>query len=346
MTMRRAHSIVALAMIFGLSYSTAVAADADFFKDKTIRVIVAFSPGGGFDAYSRMLARHMPKHIPGNPVMIVQNMPGAGGLIATNYLYNKAKPDGLTIGNWIGGLVLQQYLGNKGVRFDAAKFEWIGAPVRIHNVCILAKQSGITDVEKWQAAKEPVKLGGSGPGSTTWDIPRIVINHTKLPTKLIEGYGGTAPIRLAVERGELAGVCASWEGLRNPWAAALKKGDVKVLVQFVDKPHPDLEDVPLAKNLMKSAEGRQILKTVVHDIGGSLNRPYSLPPGTPKDRVAILRKAYDATMKDPAFLAEAKRSKFDINPVSGEEVERLVSDVANVPAELMEKIKETFAPKK
>lgn len=346
MVKRLGYFILTIAIILTVPYAAAVAADVDFFKGKTIRIIVAYSPGGGFDAYSRMLARHMPKHIPGNPVMIVQNMPGAGGLIASNYLYNKAKPDGLTIGNWIGGLILQQYLGNKGVRFDAAKFEWIGAPVRIHNVCILTKQSGITDVKKWHAAKTPVKLGGGRPGSTTWDIPRIVINHTKLPTKLIEGYGGTAPIRLAAERGELAGVCASWEGLRNPWAAALKKGDVKVLVQFVDKAHPDLKDVPLAKDLMKSAEGRQVLKTVVHDIGGSLNRPYSLPPGTPKDRVAILRKAYNATMKDPEFLAEAKKSKFDINPVSGEEVEQLVSDVAKVPAELMAKIKETFAPKK
>ncbi len=346
MTRKLAVASLALAAALAVSGLVAHAATDNFFAGKTIRIIVAYSPGGGFDAYSRMLARHMPRHIPGNPTVVVQNRPGAGGLITSNFLYNRAKPDGLTIGNWIGGLILQQYLGSKGVRFDAAKFEWIGAPVRIHNVCMTHKRSGIVDLATWRAAKAPVKFGGGRPGSTTWDIPRILINHTDLPTKLIEGYGGTAPVRLAAERGELAGVCASWEGLKNPWAAALKKGDVKVVLQLVDKPHPALANVPLAKDQMKTDEGRLVLKTVVHDIGGSLNRPYSLPPGTPKDRVMILRRAFDAATKDPELLAEAKKSKFDISAVSGEEVERLVADIAKLPAELMATIKKTFAPKR
>lgn len=346
MTRKLALAFLALGAAVAFSGAAAYAATDNFFAGKTIRIIVAYSPGGGFDAYSRMLARHMPRHIPGNPTVVVQNRPGAGGLISSNFLYHKARPDGLTIGNWIGGLILQQYLGNKGVRFDAARFEWVGAPVRIHNVCIVTRQSGILDVDEWRAAKEPVKLGGGRPGSTTWDIPRILINHTDLPTQLIEGYGGTAPVRLAAERGELAGVCASWEGLKNPWAAALAKGDVKVVLQLVDKPHPDLANVPLARDIMKSDEGRLVLKTVVHDIGGSLNRPYSLPPGTPRDRVMILRRAFDAAMKDPELLAEARKSKFDVNPVSGEEVERLVADIAKLPPELMGAIRQTFAPKR
>ena len=278
--------------------------------------------------------------------MVVQNRPGAGGLISANFIYNKAKPDGLTIGHWVGGLILQQYLGNKGVRFDAAKFGWIGAPVRITNVCMTHKKSGVVDLATWRAAKEPVKFGGSQPGSTLWDIPRILISHTDLPMRLIEGYGGTAPVRLAAERGEVAGVCASWEGLKNPWAAALAKGDVRVLLQFVDKPHRALAGVPLTNDVIKTDEGRLVMKTVIQDIGGSLNRPYSLPPGTPKDRLMILRRAFDASMKDPELLAEAKKAKFDITSVSGEEVERLVAGVANLPAELMATIKKTFAPKK
>ena len=345
--MIRKHVLLSLTLCTALALFavTAYAATDNFYAGKTIHIMVAASPGGGFDAYSRLLARHMPRHIPGNPSIIVQNRPGAGGRIAANYLYNKTKPDGLTIGMWIGGLVLQQYLGDKGVRFDSAKFEWIGAPVRIHNVCMAHKRSGIVDVATWRAAKAPVKFGGQRPGSTMSDIPMILIEYTDLPTRLIEGYGGTAPVRLAAERGEVAGVCASWEGLKNPWAAALKSGDVRVLAQFVDKPHYALTKVPLGIDLMKTEEGRVVMKTVVHDIGGSLNRPYSLPPGTPKDRVMILRRAFDAAMKDPELLAEAK-GKFDIAPVSGEEVERLVAGVANLPAELMATIKKTFAPKK
>ena len=346
--MIRKHVLLSLTLCTALALFavTAYAATDNFYAGKTVRIIVAYSPGGGFDAYSRLLARHMPKHIPGNPTVVVQNRPGAGGLIAANYLYNKAKPDGLTIGNWIGGLILQQHLGNKGVRFDAAKFGWIGAPVRITNVCMTHKRSGIVDLATWRAAKEPVKFGGSQPGSTLWDIPRILIGHTDLPTRLIEGYGGTAPVRLAAERGEVAGVCASWEGLKNPWASALAKGDVRVLMQFVDKPHPALAGVPLTNDVMKTAEGRQVMKAVIHDIVCSLNRPYSVPPGTPKDRVMILRRAFDASMKDPELLAEAKKAKFAISAVSGEEVEGLLGGIANLPAELMATIKKTFAPKK
>ena len=289
MTRKLVLSSLSLFAALAIFASATHAADS-FFAGKTMHIMVAASPGGGFDAYSRMMARHMPRHIPGNPTMIVQNRPGAGGRITANYMYNKAKPDGLTMGMWIGGLILQQYLGDKGVKFDAAKFEWVGAPVRIHNVCMAHKTSGVADLAAWRAAKQPLKFGGQRPGSTMSDIPMILGKHTDLPLKLIEGYGGTAPVRLAAERGEVGGVCASWEGLKNPWAAALKSGDVRVLLQFVDKPHYDLTKVPLGIDQMKTEEGKVVMKTVVHDIGGSLNRPYSLPPGTPKDRVMILRR--------------------------------------------------------
>ena len=151
MNRKLALSSLALFAVLALAVSSAHAADS-FFAGKTMHIMVAASPGGGFDAYSRMLARHMPRHIPGNPTIIVQNRPGAGGRITANYMYNKAKPDGLTMGMWIGGLILQQYLGDRGVRFDAAKFEWVGAPVRIHNVCMAHKSSGVGDLAAWRAA--------------------------------------------------------------------------------------------------------------------------------------------------------------------------------------------------
>ena len=163
-----------LALIIGFS---AQALGQEFYKGKTVRFIVGFSPGGGFDVYTRLIARHMGEHIPGRPQTLVENMPGAGSLIAANHLYNRAKPDGLTVGNWVGGLILQQVLGTgKGIEFDARKFEWIGLPVSGTQVCALAKRSGVTSSAQWSKAKEPIKLGGEAPGSTTYDIPRVLIS--------------------------------------------------------------------------------------------------------------------------------------------------------------------------
>lgn len=315
-----------------------------FYEGKVIRLIVGFSAGGGFDTYTRAIARHIGKYVPGNPTTIVENMPGAGSLIAANYLYNQAKPDGLTIGNWIGGLILQQHLGAKGIAFDAAKFEWIGTPIQIHNVCVFSKKSGITSIDQWMASKTPVKLGAEAPGSTTADIPRILMGYTKLPIQLIEGYKGVADIRLAVESGEIAGFCSSWEGIKSPWRKTLESGDAVVVLQAANKPHADLPKTALATDLTHSDEGRQVLKTVIQEIGGTINRPYSLPPSTPKDRVQILRKAFQATMKDREFLAEAEKSKLDINPLDGEEVERIVSNMQKLSPLALTKIKEVISP--
>jgi len=178
---------VSILAVCGRLDSTAVAQEG-FFQGKTIRIIVGFSAGGGFDAYSRTIGRHIGKYIPGSPTVLVENMAGAGSMIAVNYTYNQAKPDGLTIGNWIGGLVLQQYLGAKGVSFDAQKFEWVGSPVRINNICAFTKKSGITSLDKWLQSKALVKIGAEAAGSTTADIPRLLMKDTKLPIQLIEGY--------------------------------------------------------------------------------------------------------------------------------------------------------------
>lgn len=334
--------VIGLAFVVGAS---AGASGEEFYKGKTIRFVVGFSAGGGFDTYTRAIARHIGKHIPGNPTTIVENMGGAASLIAANHIYNQAKADGLTIGNWIGGLILQQYLGAKGVTFDAAKFEWIGAPVQINNVCVFTKKSGITSVDKWMASKTPIKIGAEGPGSTTADIPRILIKYTKLPIQLIEGYKGVSDIRLAAESGEVAGFCSSWEGIKSPWSKTLERGDAIVVLQAVNKPHPDLPKATLAIDLIPSDEGRQVLKTAIQEIGGTINRPYSLPPGTPKDRVQILRQAFQATMKDQEFLAEAEKSKLDIRPLDGEEVERIVSDIQKLSPSVLARIKEVISPK-
>lgn len=337
-------TLLALYLSVPLSLNPADAQEP-FYKGKTVRLVVGFSAGGGFDAYSRAIARHIGKHIPGNPSVVVENMTGAASLVAANYIYNKAKPDGLTVGNWIGGLVLQQLLGAKGVQFDAARFEWIGAPVRIHNVCTFTRRSGTTSIDQWMAAKTPVKIGAEGPGSTTADIPRILMRYTKLPIQLVEGYKGVADVRLAAESGEVAGFCSSWEGIKPTWRKMLESGEAAVVIQAVSTPHPDHPKVPLALNLIRSEEGRQVLTVAVHHVGGALNRPYSLPPGTPKDRVRILREAFQATMQDPAFLAEAEKSRLDINPVSGEEIEKIVAEIQKLSPTVIARIKEIILPK-
>jgi len=317
-------------------------AQDNFFGGKTVRIVVGFPPGSGFDAYSRAIARHMGKHIPGSPTVSVENMAGAGSLITANHIYNRATPDGLTIGNWIGGLIIQQYLNDKGVFFDAQKFEWVGSPVRIHNICAFTKKSGITSLDKWQQSKARVKIGAAG--STTADIPRLLMKYTKLPIQLIEGYKGMPDVHLAAEAGEVAGFCASWEGTKAIWHSALNAGVGMVVLQAVNKSHPEHPKIPLAVDLIQSTEGRELFNLVVHNVGGTINRLYSLPPGTPEDRVRTLQMAFQETMKDADFLAEAKKGRLDIDPLAGSEITKIVASVKLIAPATFERLKGIILP--
>lgn len=314
-------------------------AAALFYEGKTIRIVVGASAGGGFDTYSRTIARHMGRRISGNPTIIVENMPGAGMLIAANYMYKIAKPDGLTIGNFIGYQVLNQILGRPGVEFDARRFEWIGVPSRDNGVCALTKASGITSLEKWKSSKTPVKLGVVGLGDITYNTAKVLKDLLGLPVQPIVGFKGTAEIRLAAESGELAGGCWTWESVKVTWRKALEAGTVLVVLQTTPKPHPELPGVPLAIDLMKSEEERILLQAAIHD-PNVIIRPYVLPPGTPKDRVQLLRRAFMNMMKDPEFLADAKKSRLDVDPVQGEEVEKIVSGLFKLDPTLQAKLRE------
>lgn len=246
-----------------------------FYKGKTIRIIVGATPGGGFDTYSRAIARYMGKHIAGNPTVIVENMAGAGTLIAANYTYKAAKPDGLTIGNFIGGLVLGQLLGQPGIEFDARKFEWVGVPSRDNVACAFTKASGITSMEKWMASKTPVKLGATGRGTAPEDTPKVLKAALGLPIHLISGYKGTADIRLAAESGEVAGGCWQWESIKVTWRKALEAGEVSVVLQVTPQLLPDLPGVPLAISFAKTEEARTLIQAVNWPWGflGSVDRP-------------------------------------------------------------------------
>jgi tripartite-type tricarboxylate transporter receptor subunit TctC len=327
-------------VIIGLTFIPVIAsATAPFYEGKTIRIIVGFSPGGGFDTYARVISRHMGKHIPGNPTMIVENMPGAGSLILANHLYRVAKPDGLTIGYFGGALFFNQLMGQPGIEFDALKFEFIGAAMKQGLVYAFTKKSGITSIEKWMTSKTPVKIGGFSPGAYSDNGIRIVKAALGLPTQLISGYKGTAEIRLAAESGELAGGCWGWESMRPTWRHSLETGDVVVVLQGVPKPFPDLPNVPVAINLAKTDEARQLIEVGIH-YPSIFDRPFVLPPNTPKDRVQILRKALQETLKDKEFLAETEKAKLDLNPVTGEELEKAVAHLFKIDPAMSAKLKE------
>lgn len=335
--------LVMLGSLVPDAYAYSASPDDGFYKGKTVRLIVAFSAGGGYDTYSRTIARHLGKHLPGNPTVVVDNMTGAGGIIHANYMFKQAKPDGLTIGNNSGGLFLQQVMGAKGIEFDGRKFAYIGAPAVDHLTCAISKASGITSLDKWLASKEAVRFGGVGPGGFASDLPRVLQAALGLPIRVIDGYKGTADIRLATESGELAGSCLSWDSYKTTWRKAIESGEVNIIIQVMPKKHPELAQVPLAMDYAKSDEARRLIQHGAHDLAYSA-RPYFLAPGTPKARVEVLRKAFADTLKDAELLAEAKKANFAIDYVSGEDLENIIHGLYKIDAAFAAKMKQILVP--
>lgn len=329
--------------IAGIALTTSLARGAEdmFYKGKTVRLIVGAPAGGGFDTYSRALARHMTKHIPGAPTIIVENMAGAGTLVAANYTYKAAKPDGLSIGNFIGGLIMGQVMGQPGIEFDARRFEWIGVPSKDNIACAFTKASGITSIEKWMASKTPVKIGGTGKSTAPEDAPKILKAALNLPVHLVSGYKGTPDIRLAAESGELAGGCWQWESIKVTWQKALETGNVVVVLQVTPKPLPDLREVPLAVSFARTEEAHRLIQIGIQD-QGAITRLYALPPGTPKERTQTLRKAFMDMLKDPEFIADARKARLDIDPTPGDELEKIVNDLFRLDTALLTRLKEAL----
>jgi tripartite-type tricarboxylate transporter receptor subunit TctC len=331
-------ALILLSVIIAADGQPAYSA-APFYEGKAIRIIVGTAPGGGYDTYTRLIARHFSQHIPGNPTIIVDNMPGAGGLVSANHLFKVAKPDGLTVGHFVGGQFLQQLLGKPGIEFDALKFEYIGVPAQDNFVFGVAKAIGITNMEQWLASKTAVKFGAIAAGDGTYDTAKVVEVALGLPIQIVSGYKGTAPIRLAFNSGEVSGLSNSWQSFRSTWRKELETGEVVMVLQLTTKPHPDLPKVPLAMSLAKTDEARKLIQAVAQAHGAAV-RPYVLPPGTPKDRVEILRQAFMETVKDPELLNEASKANLEINPGSGEELERNVKDLLRLEPALVARLKE------
>ena len=315
------------------------AAQSDFYEGKTIRIIVGFSPGGGYDALARMLSRHMPKYIPGRPTIIVENMTGAGSLLAANHIFKVAKPDGLTFGHFSGGFAYSQVMGQPGIEFDVRKFVFVGAVARDESAIALTKAIGITSMDRWFTAKTPVKLGTTGPGAFGTDnVIKVIKAALNLPIQIISGYKGTADMRLAVESGEIDGTTWGWDSMRGTWQKAIQSGAVKIVLQAVPKPFPDLPQVPLAIDFAKTADAKQLIEFGIH-YPSKITKTLALPPGTPSDRGQILRKALQQTVKDPEFIAEADKAKIGLAPVTAEEMRNIVEGIFNLDPAVLAKLK-------
>lgn len=341
---KRAKGCIVTSVIVTLAVSLGAAHAQEFYKDKTITFIVGYSPGGIYDQYTRLIARHITKHIPGQPNTIVENMTGAGGIIAANHLYNRAKPDGLTVAAWASPLILQQIMGNEATKFDARKVGWVGIPGPYDTACHFNRESGIKTVNDWFASKKPVKISSIGPGTGLSDVPKLLKAALGLPLEVVEGYKGGAEARVAVENGEVDGLCASWQATKITWRSQMDSGKIRVVLQATLKSHADLKDVPLANDYAKTDEARILLK--VADNVHVYQFPYSVAPGTPPERLQILQQAFIKALRDPELVAEAKKAQLEVNPIDGPTTAKTFASLYELNPALISKLKELLVPKR
>jgi len=329
---RRCHSWFALgcALLVLAAPPPAGAAD-DFYAGKTIQMLIGFSAGGGYDLYGRTLARYLGRHIPGNPQVLPQNMPGAGSLKLVNYLYNVAAKDGTAIGHFAPGVTAEPLFGHaEGAQFEATKFGWLGSVSQEVSVCAFMASSGIASLDDMR--NKPTVIGASGGGAESDVFATVLRNMFHMPIRIVTGYPGGTEITLAMQRHEVDGRCGwSWTSLisRNKAMLMAKEINVTLQVALAKDADPDLAGVPLIMDLTGDAAARTALKLIVARQG--MARPFALPPGVPAERVAMLRQAFDATMKDADFLAEARAAALDVRPVTGAAVEALIKEIYASP---------------
>ncbi len=318
-------------------------AQAPFYQGKTIRIVTGYPAGDVNDQWPRLIGQHMGKYIPGNPNFIVQNMTGAGSLIAANYVYNVGKPDGLTLG-WISpALYFDQLVGRKEVQFDWAKFNWIGSPVQSEHHMYMRADAPYKSIEDIRKATVPPKCGATGTASTGNYMPKLFEETLGLKFTIVTGYQGGSEVDLAVEKGEVQCRAMTIESYfsREPFHTWHKTGFVQSLIQTARKRDPRLSNVPTIYELMdkyKTSEGGRRVATVVL-AAGVLGRPMVGAPGVPPERVKILREAFAKALKDPELVAEAKKRQYDIEPVNAEELETLAKEVIAQPPEVIERMK-------
>ncbi|MDB5595912.1 MAG: tripartite tricarboxylate transporter family receptor [Hyphomicrobiales bacterium] len=306
-----------------------------FYKGKTIEVLIGYSAGGGYDTFARLVGRFIGKHIPGNPTVVPRNMPGGGGRVVSGYVYRIAPKDGTVLATADQSLTLQQALGDKTIQFDNNKLNWIGNPADDNNTLVTTAASNIKTVE--DATKQEVALAATGANTTSEQYPKVMNAMVGTKFKIVNGYPGGNDATLAMERNEVAGrgsnSWATWKFTRPDWIAQKK---INILVQIGLKKAPDLQDVPLLIDLAKNDQDRAALRLLSAPV--AIGRPLFTTPDVPAERVKALREAFDATMKDPEFLAAANQEHLEINPVSGEELQKIVADIVSTPKEVIERL--------
>ena len=307
---------------------------AEFYKGKTVDVYIGSTVGGGYDIYGRLLARHLGKHIPGNPSLVPKNMEGAGGLRLANWIYNVAPKDGTAIGTFGRGIPFDPILGGKSAQFDANRFGWIGSMNDEVSICAAWNTAGIQSFGEL-TSKELI-VGGTGATADSDLFPKVINGVLGTKMKVISGYPGGNDITLAMQRGEVKGRCGwSWSSIKTSHQDWVRDKTLNLLVQLSLEKHPDLPNVPLVMDFATTEEQRQILRLVF--ARQVMGRPFTAPPGIPDDRLAALREAFMNTMKDPELLAEAEKAQLEITPVTGETIQKLVRDVYATPPEIAEK---------
>jgi len=311
----------------------------EFYKGRTVNLLIGFSVGGGYDLYARHLARHIGKHIPGNPTIVPQNMAGAGSLRAASFLYSAAPKDGSVFGTFARTTGINPLL-ESGATFDGTKFTWLGSVTDDVSTCVTWETS---PVKTWQDfLAKPVTLGGQGPSSEPDIFARLFKNVFGAPVKLVAGYPGTTEITLAMERGEVDGLCGlSWSTIKTRHAAWFRDKKINVLIQSALRKEPELGDVPLVMDMTKDAEKLQILKLIL--AAQQMARPFAAPPDIPPDRKAALIAAFDATMRDREFIIDANRLSIDVSPVSAKDLNQLLAELYATPKDIVAKAAKAIA---
>jgi len=335
---------IAAAAAIGLVLAAAVSARAqsveEFYKGKTINVVIGYGVGGGYDLYGRLLARHLGKHIPGRPSLVAQNMIGAGSLRAAQYIYSVAPKDGTAIGTFGRTIATTPLLTPAGAQFDGTKFTWLGSITNEVTTCATWHTS---PVKTWKDLLEKeVTMGGEGPGADPDVYALLYRNVFGAKIKLVTGYHGTNDTMLAVERGEVDGLCGlSWSTLKSRHLQSMTEKKLNILIQAALMKQPELADVPLVTEVTKTREQLQIVKLFL--TSQEMARPFAAPPDIPADRKAALIAAFDRTMKDPEFLAEARKLNMDVNPLSAQTMDELIAELYATPKSVLEKAAQAIA---